>query len=61
MVAEVVDVMDMWSFLESGFSKLSKKRGQGRVAREAAPFGEHVVFTGFDGNNESEHVGMRVS
>ncbi len=57
VVTEVVDVLDMWSFLESGFVKLSKK-DKDRVAAEAAPFGKRVVFAGFDGNNESEHRGV---
>ena len=57
VVSEVVDVLDMWSFLESGFHKLSKK-DKARVAAEAEPLGKHVVFSGFDGNNESEHIGV---
>ena len=57
VLTEVVDVMDMWSFLERGFGELSKK-DKDRVKKEAAPFGESVVFTGFDGNNESERVGI---
>lgn len=57
VVNEVVDVLDMWSFLESGFGKLSKKDKE-RVAAEAEPFGKRVVFAGFDGNNESEYMGV---
>ncbi len=57
VVTEVVNVLDMWSFLESGFSRLSKK-DKDRVAAEAEPFGKHVVFTGFDGNNEAEYCGV---
>jgi uncharacterized protein len=56
VVTEVVNVLDMWSFLESGFGKLSKK-DKDRVAAEAASFGK-LVFSGFDGNNESEHMGV---
>jgi len=55
VVSEVVNILDMWSFLERGFKGLSKK-DKDRVATEAAPFGEHVVFAGFDGNNEGEHL-----
>ena len=54
---EVVDVLDMWSFLESGYEKLSKK-DKARVAADAEPLGKHVKFSGFDGNNESEHIGV---
>ncbi|HEY6251860.1 MAG TPA: YfbU family protein [Candidatus Angelobacter sp.] len=57
VVSEVVNVLDMWSFLEDGFGKLSKKDKE-RVAKEAEPFGTHVVCTGFDGNNESNHLGV---
>lgn len=53
-VSEVVDVMDMWTFLEEGFERLSKE-DQDRVA-EATTLGKYVVFSGFDGNNESSHV-----
>jgi len=54
---ETVNVLDMWSFLENGYAKLSKKQ-KDRVAAEAAPFGRHVVFQGFDGNGESEYIGI---
>jgi uncharacterized protein YfbU (UPF0304 family) len=54
VVSEVVDILDMWSFLERGFGALSRK-DKGRVAAEAKPFGDHVVFAGFDGSNEGEH------
>lgn len=57
VVSEVVDVLDMWSFLEQGFRELSKKDKE-RVAKEAEPFGKHVSFTGFDGNGESEYIGV---
>jgi len=29
-----------------------------RLKKEADPFGNHVKFAGFDGNNESEHMGI---
>jgi uncharacterized protein YfbU (UPF0304 family) len=53
----VVDVLDMWSFIEEAFEKLGKGERK-RLATEADPFGEHVEFPGFDGNNESEHFGI---
>lgn len=53
----VVDVMDMWGFLERGFEKLSKKDKE-RVEKETAPFGRRVRFDGFDGNNEASHLGI---
>jgi uncharacterized protein len=57
VVAEVVDVLDMWSFLESGFGRLSKA-DRDRVATEAAPFGKSVRFAGFGGSDESRHFGV---
>ncbi len=57
VVTEVVDILDMWSFLERGFGALSKK-DKDKVAAGAEPFGKHVFFAGFDGNNESEHIGV---
>jgi uncharacterized protein YfbU (UPF0304 family) len=57
VVTEVVDILDMWSFLERGFGALSKN-DKDRVAAAAEPFGKHVVFAGFDGNGEGEHIGV---
>lgn len=57
VVTQVVNVLDMWSFLEEGFNALSKKDKE-RVASEAGPFGTHVQFRGFDGNGESEYIGV---
>jgi len=56
-LSQVVDILDMWSFMESAYAKLSKK-DKDRVKKEAEPFGSHVRFSGFDGNNESEHFGI---
>lgn len=56
-VSETVDILDMWFFIESAYAKLSK-RDKERIKTEAEPFGTHVVFPGFDGNNESEHLGI---
>lgn len=53
----VVDVLDMWSFLEDGYEALSKK-DKDRVEKEAEPFGKHVKFAGFDGNNEAPLLGI---
>ncbi len=57
VVSEVVDILDMWRFLERGFGALSETDTD-RVATEAEPFGKHVVFTGFDGNGEAEYIGV---
>lgn len=53
----VVDVLDMWTFVERAYEKLSKKDRE-RVEKEADPFGKYVQFAGFDGNNESSYIGI---
>ena len=56
-VGFVVDVLDMWQFLEEAFEALTDEE-KAWLAKEAEPFGEHVTFPGFDGNYESEHLGI---
>lgn len=53
----VVDVLDMWTFIEEAYEKLDSKE-KARIAAEADPFGKHVKFDGFDGNNEAEYFGI---
>lgn len=53
----VVDVLDMWSFIEEAYETLSPDEKE-RLAHEADPFGTHVQFRGFDGNNETEQLGI---
>lgn len=52
-----LDVLDMWDCIERGYGKLSKK-DRDRIEKEAAPFGKHVRFLGFDGNNEAPLLGI---
>ena len=49
----VVNVLDMWSFVEAGYAKLTKKE-KDQIAADVGPLGRSVQFIGFDGNNESE-------
>lgn len=56
-VSEVVDILDMWYFLEYAYSQLSDKDKE-KIKQDAEPFGSDVQFRGFDGNNESEHIGI---
>ena len=53
----VVDVLDMWSFIEEAFEELGEESKVG-LAKEAGPFGTHIQFPGFDGNHESEHLAI---
>lgn len=56
-VSFVVDVLDMWTFLEEAYEELSDE-DKAWLAKEAEPFGTHVTFTGFDGNNEVEYMSI---
>ncbi len=54
-LSEVVDILDMWSFIEGAYKKLPAKE---KKAVQAATNREDIQFAGFDGNNESEHMGI---
>ena len=54
-VSEVVDVLTMWYFIESGYEGLEEK-DRTRIELEAKPYGKHVKFLGFDGNSESDYL-----
>lgn len=54
-VQEVVDILDMWHFIEISYDSLSPDDKE-EVKEKAEPFGTHVKFAGFDGNNEAEHL-----
>ena len=56
-VSKVVDILEMWDFLEDGFSKLTAQE-KDQLKREAAPFGGHVQFEGFDGNHETNRLSI---
>lgn len=53
----VLDVLDMWSFIEKAMAKFSATEKQ-RIEKEAEPFGSHVQFPGFNGNIESEYLSI---
>ena len=56
IVKEVVDILDMWSFIEHAYSQLSDEQKE-KIEVDAAPFGKDPKFHGFDGNNESDYMG----
>ena len=58
-VTEVCDILDMWDFVERAYGNLSKA-DKDRIETEADPFGRIVVFPGFDGNYESEHMSIAI-
>jgi uncharacterized protein len=56
-VRAVVDILDMWTFVErayEGFSKADKKR----IEEEVDVRGKNPKFLGFDGNNETEFMSI---
>lgn len=53
-VAEVSEILDMWSAIERGYKRLSVEEKQ-QVEAEAGPLGRGVRFSGFDGDTESEY------
>lgn len=54
---EVVDILDMWSFVEEAYEKLPAAEKQ-LLEKEIGPLGKNVKFWGFDGNNEGERLGI---
>jgi uncharacterized protein YfbU (UPF0304 family) len=56
-VTTVVNILDMWSFIESAFRAFSKA-DKSRLAAEAGYRGEDPKFMGFDGNNETEYLSI---
>ena len=56
-VTHVVNVLDMWSFLEEAYEKFSAKQRE-QIAEEVGPLGKSVTFYGFDGNDESSQMGI---
>tara|TARA_R110001606_G_scaffold399248_1_gene582720 strand:- start:2636 stop:3178 length:543 start_codon:yes stop_codon:yes gene_type:complete len=57
IVKEVVDILDMWSFIERGYRKLTNVQKE-KLKVDAPPHGDNPVFQGFDGNNETEHMAV---
>jgi uncharacterized protein YfbU (UPF0304 family) len=56
-VRHVVDVLDMWSFIEEAYAKFSKADKE-KIADEVGPWAKTVAFSGFDGNNESSQLSI---
>lgn len=57
IVKEVLDILDMWSLIEFSYGKLSEEDKE-YLEKTVAPFGKDPKFPGFDGNNESSHMGI---
>ena len=57
IVKEVVSILDMWSFIEDSYERLSED-DKLLVEKEVEPFGKDPKFRGFDGNNETSQMGI---
>jgi uncharacterized protein len=57
VLSEVVDILEMWSFLEDSYNRLSPV-DKDKIKVEAEPFGDDVQFPGFDGNDETTHYAI---
>src|SRR4051794_33439179 len=55
-VSEVVDILDMWSFIEETTEKLDSH--QKAELATTAPKARSPKFPGFDGNNESDQFSI---
>lgn len=53
----VMEILDMWMFLEEAYERLDEDKKTALVAK-TDQFGTHVAFSGFDGNNEPEYMGI---
>lgn len=56
-VSLVVDVLDMWTFIEEAVEKFSPTERK-KLVDEIGPLGKDPKFLGFDGNNEAEYLGI---
>lgn len=56
-VRHVVDVLDMWSFIEEAYERLSPAQ-KATITEEVGASTTNVKFHGFDGNNESSQMSI---
>ncbi|MBK5511704.1 YfbU family protein [Pseudomonas sp. TH15] len=54
-VIDVVDYLDMWMFIEDASKSLSQEDRE-KIESLNLPFGTHLLFPGFDGNNEDRQL-----
>ena len=56
-LAEVVDILDMWDFIEKAYAGFDE-RERAEVLRVGGDYAKDPQFLGFDGNHEGEYVGI---
>lgn len=54
---EVLDVLQMWRVLEYSYDRLPEEE-KALVKDQARLMGDELLFRGFDGNEETEHLGV---
>jgi hypothetical protein len=57
LVKEVIDILDMWSLIETSHRALSEA-AKAKLAEDIVPFGHNPKFHGFDGGTEAKHVSV---
>ena len=55
VVKEVLDILDMWSFIEYSYSRLNVEE-KSILVKMSDVFGKNPKFKGFDGNHETEYM-----
>lgn len=56
-VTAVVDILDMWSFIEEACQRFNQADRK-RLVDDVGSWADNPQFLGFDGNNESEYLGI---
>ena len=56
-VSLVVDILDMWSFIEEAYERFDGEEKSALEAK-ASLLGNQIEFVGFDGNNESKYMSI---
>ena len=56
-VTHVVNVLDMWSFVEEAYSRLTPAQKL-IITKEVGPWAADIQFAGFDGNNEASQMSI---
>lgn len=58
-VRAVVDILDMWNFIERAYENLDES-SRVKLEEEVGFRGKEPKFYGFDGNNETEYMGIGI-
>lgn len=56
ILTEVLDILDMWYFLESSHADMTQEDKD--YIKANAKYVDKIIFPGFDGNNETQHMSI---